>query len=61
VMVTPVGHSPDHGTGVIHIGQHTEVVEVVDDELKVLEADGLISGEIDAKQGDVTGGGDRFT
>jgi hypothetical protein len=41
--------------------QQTHVVEVVDDELKVLEVDGLVSGELDAKQGDATGGGSRFT
>jgi hypothetical protein len=34
---------------------------VIGDELEVLEADGLILGELDAKQVDVTGGDDEFT
>jgi hypothetical protein len=38
-----------------------QVVEVVDDELKVLEADGLVSGELNTKQGDAAGGGGKFT
>jgi hypothetical protein len=38
-----------------------QVVEVVDDELKVLEADGLVSGELDAELGDAAGGDGRFT
>jgi hypothetical protein len=33
---------------------------VVSDELKVLEVDGLVSGELDAEQADVTGGSGGF-
>jgi hypothetical protein len=61
MMVTHCGPCPDHGAGVVPLGQHTQVVEVVRDELMVLEADGLVSGELDAKQGDVVGCGGRFT
>jgi hypothetical protein len=60
-MVTRYGPCPDHGTGVIPLGQQTQVVEVVDDELKILEVDGLVSGELDAEQGDDAGGGDGST
>jgi hypothetical protein len=38
-----------------------QVVEVVGDELKVLEADGLVSSELNTKQGDAAGGGGKFT
>jgi hypothetical protein len=38
-----------------------QLVEVVDDELKVLEADGLVLGELDAKLGDAADGDGGFT
>jgi hypothetical protein len=47
--------------GVVPLGQQTQVIEVVGNELKVLEADVLVSGELDAKQGDAASGGGRFT
>jgi hypothetical protein len=56
-----MGHAPDHDDGVVPLRQQTHVVEVVSDELKVLEVDGLVSDELDAKQGDAIGGGGRFT
>jgi hypothetical protein len=37
-----------------------QIVEVVSDEVEVLEADGLISGELDVEQGDATNGGSGF-
>jgi hypothetical protein len=56
-----MGHAPDHDAGVVPLRQQTQVVEVVSDEHNVLEADGLVSDELDAKQGDAIGGGGRFT
>jgi hypothetical protein len=47
-----MGHAPNHGTRVIPLGQQTQVVEVVSDE--------LVSVELDAKQRDAAGGGGRF-
>jgi hypothetical protein len=49
-----------HITRVIPLRQQMQVVEVVDDELNILKADGLISGELNVKQGDTTGGDNRF-
>jgi hypothetical protein len=37
-----------------------QVVEVVCDELKVLQANGLILGELNAEQRDATNGGGGF-
>jgi hypothetical protein len=37
-----------------------QVVEVVGDKLKVLEADGLVLGELNTEQGDAAGGGGGF-
>jgi hypothetical protein len=39
----------------------TQVVGLIDDELKVFEADGLALGELDTEQVDVIGGDGGFT
>jgi hypothetical protein len=38
----------------------TQVVGLISDELKVFAADGLVLGELDTKQVDVTGGDGGF-
>ncbi len=56
-----MGSALNYNAGVVPLGGQTQVIGVVNGELKVFKVDGLVLGELDAEQADVTSGDGGFT